>query len=150
MKKGFTLIEILIVVAILSIVSAILAVSFGNIRSKSEDSRRKTDLEEVRSALEQYKSNNNSYPTPEITITMGLPFGSSGLTDTRNTYMNKIPQDPDFPVKSYYYESTDGSDYILRSELNNPEPTPCNLTPTPDLCGSTHACNYCYSSYGQR
>jgi general secretion pathway protein G len=148
MRRGFTLLELLLVMAILSIIMTIASVSFGTIRNRSEDSRRKTDVEEIRSALEQYKSINNKYPTPNITITMGLPFGQ-GFTDTNHTYMSKMPQDPDFPAKTYYYESTDGSDYVLRSQLNNPEPTPCNLTPTPDLCGSTHNCNYCYSSYGQ-
>ncbi len=148
--KGFSLIEILLVIAILAVISTIGAVSFSSIRNKSEDAKRKTDVGEIRSALEQYKSINNRYPTPNITITMGLEFGTAGLLDASHTYMSKIPQDPDFPVKTYYYESTDGSDYILRSELNNPEPTPCNLTPTPDLCGSAHNCNYCFSSYGQR
>lgn len=148
--KGFTLVEILLVIAILAIISTIGAVSYSNIRNNSEDAKRRTDIGEIRSALEQYKSVNNTYPTPNVTITMGLEFGTSGLNDANNTYMSKIPQDPDFPVKTYYYESTDGSDYILRSELNNPEPTPCNLTPTPDLCGSMNNCNYCFSSYGQQ
>jgi len=150
MNRGFSLIEILLVMAILAIISTISSISFSSIRNKAEDSKRKTEIGEIRSALEQYKSINNRYPTPNVTITMGMPFGSEGLSDTNNTYMNKIPQDPDYPVKSYFYESVDGSDYILRSELNSPEPTPCALTPTPGLCGSLHNCNYCFSSYGQR
>lgn len=141
--------EILLVIAIIAIMSSITTVALANIRSKSEDSRRRTDIEEIRSALEQYKSVNNSYPTPNITITMGLPFGTTGLTDANHTYMTKIPQDPDYPVKTYVYQSSGTGDYVIRSELNNPQPTPCALTPTPDLCGSTYDCNYCYSSYGQ-
>ncbi len=150
MNRGFSLFEILIVMGLLALITTIGALSFSNVRSRAEDARRKTDIEEIRSALEQYKSNNNKYPTPIATITMGLPFGTTGLTDTTNTYMNKIPQDPKFPSRSYYYYSADGTDYILKTQLNNPEPTPCSLTPTPDLCGLTKNCNYCYSSYGQK
>ncbi|KXK10941.1 MAG: hypothetical protein UZ22_OP11002000573 [Microgenomates bacterium OLB23] len=82
--------EILLVMAIIAIISALTTVALANIRSRSEDSRRKTDIEEIRSALEQYKSVNNAYPTPNVTITMGLPFGTSGLTDANHTYMNKF------------------------------------------------------------
>ena len=149
MNRGFTLFEILLVMAIIAVITTIGAISFTNVRSKSEDSKRKTDIEEIRSALEQYKSNNNRYPSPVVTITMGLPFGTTGLTDSTNTYMQKIPQDPDYPVKTYHYTST-GSEYTIKSELNYVEPTPCALTPTPDLCGSTYNCNYCYGSYGQK
>lgn len=149
MKKGFTIVEILVVLAIIAIIVSIGTVSFNNVRSRSEDAKRKTDMEEIRSALEQYKSNNNQYPTPFVTITMGMQFGLSGLTDVNNTYMQKIPQDPDFPAKSYHYTSN-GTDYTLKSELNLAEPTPCALTPTPDLCGTGFNCNYCYGSYGQK
>lgn len=150
MNKGFSLLEILVVIAILSVITTIGSLSYSNVRSRSEDSKRRTDIEEIRSALEQYKSINNTYPTPNTTISPGLPFGTSGLVDGTNTYMEKIPQDPDYPVKTYTYISSGSSDYILKSHLNNPEPTPCNLTPTPDQCGSTFDCNYCYGSYGQK
>lgn len=150
MNRGFSLLEILIVMAILTILTTIGTVSYTSIRNRSEDARRKTDIEEIRSALEQYKSNNNKYPTPIVTITIGLPFGTAGLVDGANTYMQKIPQDPDYPVKTYRYDSTNGTDYTLKTQLNNPEPTPCSLTPTPNVCGSTYNCNYCYGSYGQK
>ncbi|OGK15586.1 hypothetical protein A3H80_03720 [Candidatus Roizmanbacteria bacterium RIFCSPLOWO2_02_FULL_37_19] len=147
-SEGFTLFEMLIVLLILSTILSIATVSFFSVRRDSRDSRRKTDLEEVRSALEQYRSNNNIYPTP--TGTFGLPFGQSGLTDDdANTYVQLLPQDPLFSKRNYYYQ-TSGGDYTLSTELETAEPTPCATPPGGDSCGSGLGCNYCLGSYGKK
>src|SRR3989338_8593710 len=147
-NNGFTLMEILITLTIIGIILSIATLSFTSVRMDSRDGRRKTDLEEVRSALEQYKSNNNAYPTPGSSF--GLPFGQSGLLDSAsNTYLQRIPQDPLYPRRNYYYQ-TSGADYTLSTELENVETTPCAIPAGGNSCGTGFACNYCMGSYGKK
>lgn len=147
---GFTLLELLIVVLLVGLLLSIATLSYGEITKRSRDSRRKTDLEEVRSALEQYRSNNNAYPTPFPTPTDGLPFGTSGLTDSSgNIYVQKLSQDPRSPSRKYYY-ATQSGDFTLAVHLENADPTPCLTPPGGDSCGTGLACNYCLGAYGQK
>lgn len=149
-QKGFTLVEILMVVMILGILFVTGTLSYANIRQRSMDQRRKTDLEDIRSALEQYRSVHSVYPTPAGP--QGLLFGTSALTDDTRTYMQIIPQDPQFPNRQYFYNTTE-DDYIVATQLATPEETPCAAPPGGDSCGqegSALGCNYCLGSYGKR
>jgi len=51
MKKGFTLIELLVVIAILGLLSSLAVVSFGNIRGKSRDTKRISDITALQKAM---------------------------------------------------------------------------------------------------
>jgi prepilin-type N-terminal cleavage/methylation domain-containing protein len=63
MKKGFTLIELLIVIAIIGILAGILFVSIGQTPlQQSRDSKRTSDLQNIRTALTLYYNDNSSYP----------------------------------------------------------------------------------------
>ncbi len=149
-QKGFTYMELIIVVVILGILAAVGTASYSAIRERSLDQRRISDVEEVRSALEQYRSVNGAYPTPAGT--QGLLFGTSALTDATNTYMELIPQDPQYPRSQYHYD-TSGDDYILSVQLITPEETACQVAPGGDSCGqadSGFGCNYCVGSYGKK
>ena len=53
-KKGFTLIELMIVVAIIGILAAIAIPQFANLVSKSQEGRTKANLGTIRSALSIY------------------------------------------------------------------------------------------------
>ncbi len=62
-KKGFTLIELLVVIAIIGILSAIGLVSLNGAREKARDSKAKSDLATVRTAMAlYYDDNTNAYP----------------------------------------------------------------------------------------
>ena len=118
-QSGFTYIELLIVIIALSILFSIAITSFSNVRQRSLDQRRQSDVEEIRAALEQYRSINTAYPTPAGT--QGMSFGTGSLTDGTSTYMEKIPQDPQYPLRQYHYTTT-GDDYTLSTELTDPKP----------------------------
>ena len=147
MQKGFTFLEILVVLLIIGMLLAITSASYSQVRSRSLDQRRKTDLEEVRAALEQYRSVNSAYPTPYTTP--GLAFGSEGLNDATHTYMQVLPQDPQYPRYNYHYAVAD-DDYTLSSQLAVPEETACQAPPGGDSCGTGIGCNYCIGSYGTK
>lgn len=98
-SKGFTLIELLTVVSIIGILAALLTVSFANVSARSRDSKRKSDIQQIRSALELYKADNDSYPISPTLSTCGVAF-VGGLV----TYMAKIPCDPKSSAV-YFYSS---------------------------------------------
>ncbi|MBP6881775.1 MAG: type II secretion system protein [Candidatus Pacebacteria bacterium] len=60
--SGFTLIEVLIVVTVIGILSAVIYANFGDAGKQSRDSQRKADLRLVQNALELYKQDNGRYP----------------------------------------------------------------------------------------
>jgi prepilin-type N-terminal cleavage/methylation domain-containing protein len=62
-KSGFTLIEMIVVVAIIGILSTLLLVSVSGIRKNAQDTRRKSNLENVRGAVIMYYSVKSSWPT---------------------------------------------------------------------------------------
>lgn len=75
MKKGFTLMELLIVIALIGILVTMGVASYGTAQVKSRDSRRKTDMKVIQNAFEQYYSENNGdYPPDEAIKTDGTYF----------------------------------------------------------------------------
>lgn len=71
MKKGFTLIELLVVIAIIGLLSTLAVVSLGNIREKGRDTKRLSDMDALRTALEIANNDNGSYLT-NIGCTKGI------------------------------------------------------------------------------
>ncbi len=67
-KKGFTLIELVIVIVILGILAAVAALSFSNMTSKAKDGVAKANLRAMKSAVMMYQaSHNGDYPEPNDT-----------------------------------------------------------------------------------
>ncbi len=65
MKKhsaGFTLVEIIVVVAIIGILSAVIYANFNQGGAQARDAQRKADLVTLQNAIELYKNDNGRYP----------------------------------------------------------------------------------------
>lgn len=136
--NGFTLIELLVVISIIGILIGLSLIGLSGARESARDSRRKVDLESIRSGLEIYRADCNRYPAA---IVGGSPLlGSPPPTSCAmaNTYISLVPKDPVYPARAYFY-STTGTTYILCAALEQ--------TPVPTMgitgCGScTVTCNY--------
>lgn len=136
-EKGFTLVEILVSATIIGLLTTIGITGFQGITRSGRDALRKSDLEQMRSALEIYKSENGVYPTGPAACQLALPTG----------YINNIPADPKNPAFRYCYSWTVSNPliYSLCAHLENASyngPTPyCGDTLVTDTT-CTANCNY--------
>ena len=121
MKKGFTLVELLVVIAIIAILSTLSVVALNSARAKSRDARRQSDIKQIRTALDMYyDSNNQQYPTGS-NKTLGTGdaacLTSTGWTTTAGCtgtiFMQKVPTDPQNPPRVYQYAKVDATHYRI-------------------------------------
>ena len=100
-NSGFTLVELVIVLAIIAILAVIALLYLRGQLFKGNDARRKGDLNRISLALEEYEKDHNCYPPtsqPGSELLMECDPGT-GL----EPYLSKIPCDP-VRLSSYYYE----------------------------------------------
>lgn len=98
-RKGFTLVELLLVVAILAFLIAIIVIASSEIGKDSHKKAMYTSLRNLKQALETYNVTNSSFPTDKDTLSDNLTIGTTRL-------INSIPVDtfnptPNAPVGYY-------------------------------------------------
>jgi prepilin-type N-terminal cleavage/methylation domain-containing protein len=136
-KSGYTLVELLIVIAIIGILVSIGIVSYGSVNKRSRDTKRKSDVEQIRSALEMYRADMGYYSGSGN----GSWTDASDLAvDLVDTYAPAIPSDP-ATGQLYRYMATNGSGtptryygYCISALLESDNPAD---SCTPDA-GSAH------------
>lgn len=116
-RKGFTLIEILIVVAIIAILASVVLVGLGPAQQSGRDARRLSDLYQIQTALGLYNNKCGGFPGSGAGNCLGnlpgpapYPAGNVGSVygAVANALLgasvgvNSMPQDPT-TGKSYYY-----------------------------------------------
>lgn len=62
-QKGFTIVELLIVIVVIGILAALVVVTYNGIQQKARDTERKTDVNALHGQLEAYQAQNGKYPT---------------------------------------------------------------------------------------
>lgn len=94
-QKGFTLIEVMVVVIILGILAAIVVPRVMDRPDVARITKAKQDIRAMESALNLYKLDNFTYPTTDQGIE-ALVSKPSGSPEPRNwkQYMDRLPKDP--------------------------------------------------------
>lgn len=124
-RKGFTIIELIIVVAIIAILTAIMTSNFGESKKKSRDAKRVSDIVQLQLALEMFFDRCNQYPTvtdvgagmwpvgrvPSLIANNGCPTGIM-----LSSFIGKIPAPPTTANYIYVVNNT-YTDYVLRAKL---------------------------------
>jgi general secretion pathway protein G len=81
-ERGFTLVELLIVIVILGILAGIVVFAVGNLSSNAKTNACSTEKSTISTALEAYKANTGSYPAdgPGAVNAMDYLTGLNGAT----------------------------------------------------------------------
>lgn len=87
--RGFTLVEMLIVIVIIGLLAASLIPKITGMQAKARDTVRKADLNNLATAISVYYTDNGGYPTPETNWSVTW-WVATGLIN----YMSSIPRDP--------------------------------------------------------
>ena len=103
-SRGFTFVELLVTVTIVAVLAAVGMVSYGSASVKSRDTRRMTDIESIRSALELYRTDVGNYPDLTVNGVSGC-LEQTSITSPSNTYLNPVPFDPK-NTSTYCYKYT--------------------------------------------
>ena len=61
-RRGFTIIEILVVIAIVAVLSAVATIGYGKVAAQMRDKQREAHVATILSLLENYYKNFNEYP----------------------------------------------------------------------------------------
>lgn len=168
-QRAFTLVELLVVMAIIGILITIVAGNFRNSQIRGRDAQRKSDLKQLANSLEIFFSDYGQYPNSdasgEVVACPYLPqgtsspctWGSKEFTDNKTSYFKVVPKDPSSP-RNYYYRVVPGSNnqkFQLFARLENSQDQNCiqaNCTaptvPTGVSCGTGAVanCNFAITS----
>lgn len=142
-QKGFTLIEMVIVIAVMGILMGIAFRGFGAIQQGARDTRRIANLRTVQTQLESYMARCGHYPTN--TVTCRTPGTTGTALDSPNTATlswptlrthlgatvvaeRDVPIDPLSGHPQYIYQfSPGGLNYIIAANTeragSNPDVT---------------------------
>lgn len=112
-KKGFTLVELLITISIITILTTVGLIIYSSAGEKARDSKRKSDLRAIAQAIEIYNQKNRAYPP--------------SLEDLTSEYIDSLPTDPS-PGVGYTY-TLNGNCFYLTTKLENPQDSDRNGDP---------------------
>jgi type II secretion system protein G len=156
-RLGFTLIEILVVMVIIGILSAIGLGSFTASQQKARDSQRKGNLKSIANALEVYYNDWGQYPQSDSGMIVGCgdpasPSACEWLKPFENSngtiYMVELPGEPLSSGAYHYVAADDGRSYQLYARLENlrdkdvPKDGTTPLVYSGTGCGSGRLCNF--------
>ena len=96
-QRGFTLLEIMVVIVILGILASIVVPNLMGNKEKADRQKAVTDIVALENALDMYKLDNSRYPTTEQGLE-ALVTKPSGDPEPRNYrdggYIKRLPKDP--------------------------------------------------------
>jgi len=134
-KSGFTLIELLVVISIIGTLVGLIVNNMADARARARDAKRKSGLNQLKTALRLYYNDYQHYPTGAGTTFNGCgldgddacpePPGIFSAGSDSTIYMREIPA-------GIQYQSTGEDSFITRAVLENAS--------DPDILPSQLAC----------
>lgn len=130
-RKGFTLIEMLVVVAIIGLLSSVVVVGVGGAREKARDTKRIADVRQIQTYL-------------ETEYNVGYPVSIRDVSS--------LPKDPSTGSSYAYCVTVNSLTYVLGADLENAKNRPSGgiadpsgiCTPVGITCSATDA--YCVTN----
>lgn len=106
-KRGFTLVELMLVIVILGILAAAAVNTFTGVSEDARITRAKTDIQTIQTAVRMFELEMGSFPTDDEGIDE-----LTNQTEDHKAYLDKLPLDPW------------GNPYNYREESENDQPFP--------------------------
>jgi general secretion pathway protein G len=115
-ERGFTLIEIMVVVVIIGLLAAVVVPQFMNRVGDARIAKAKQDIQAIETGLTMFKLDNFNYPTPEegIRALVEKPNDPNIRNWRPGGYLKHLPKDPWGHDYQYQYPGTHG-EYDLYS-----------------------------------
>ncbi len=149
-RAGFTLIELLVVIAVIATIVGFAMPNFLGARERARDTKRKSELVQLKNALRMYYNDYQKYPAwtnglvikgcgalgtsncpPSPACASGAEFVAGGTDGCGNVYMRRLPFIG--TAQQYrYYQTANGDDFRLKINLDNPSDA--------DISGSQARC----------
>jgi len=121
-NKGFTIVELLIVIVVIGILAALVITTYSGIQKKARNSKRQTDLQSLQTNLEAYFNEKGYYPNRVNDMN-----SASWLTTNMKSLDQNAKTDPSNPTQSkdlaaspaakvYSYQVTQSDDSSCESD----------------------------------
>lgn len=140
-QRGFTIIELLIVIAIIAILAGLVLNNFQGAQAKARDTQRVTDVNNMHSKLEEYYNENGAYPSTIVAADLpGIDAESLNDPDGTAVVANAAVADataanavanPDTDAEYLYVPyptgcTDDCTGYVLKTFIERPTDTTTN------------------------
>ena len=93
-ERGFTLIEVMVVVVILSILAAIIVPRIMDRPDKARIVKAQSDIRSLESALNLYRLDNHNYPTTDQGLEALVQKPADAPSWKEGGYVDRLPKDP--------------------------------------------------------
>lgn len=113
-RRGFTLVELMIVITVIAILATIAIVSFTRVQKQARDTKRKAEMKSLQTALQAYYTEKIGYPVANTPTA-----ATTALTSLSPTYISNLPTAPGGTTgtNSDYMYISDGSLYGICVQL---------------------------------
>ncbi|HKX72515.1 MAG TPA: prepilin-type N-terminal cleavage/methylation domain-containing protein [Candidatus Saccharimonadales bacterium] len=121
-QKGFTIVELLIVIVVIGILAALVLNTFSGVQRRARDTERQTDINSVATQLEVYYNDNGGYPvfTGQIADATWVKTNLKGIdaqaiiapgaaSGTTNSFANAQPAAGAYSAYGYQAFASDGT-----------------------------------------
>jgi general secretion pathway protein G len=116
-QRGFTLIEIMVVVVIIGLLAAVIVPSVVNKVDEARVAKAKQDISSLETALTMFRLDNSRYPTTDLGLgaLVTQPTDPSIRNWKPGGYVKRVSKDPWGNDYQYVYPGTHGGEYDLYS-----------------------------------
>jgi len=122
LNKGFTLVELMIVITVIAILATIAVVAFTRVQKQARDTKRKGEMHSIVTALQAYFSEKGVYP---VETTVGGAVATAALAGLATTYL------PVVPIAPVGNSGANTAGYMYISDANGTEFNVCNTLEIP-------------------